>query len=365
MVHDKALIEGIYHLARLALLGRRQDILLQIRRLSRRLKETSPAAAELLDGLLAEQPTRQSPVRSESVEAVPVDSDSRLQLARVEHPVALENEPVWSDEVQTLLTQIISERTMEVDLRQAGLLPTRSVLFTGPPGVGKTLAARWIARSLNRPLITLDLAAVMSSFLGRTGNNMRQVLDYAKSLDCVLLLDELDAVAKRRDDVSEIGELKRLVSVLLQEIDDWPPSGLLVAATNHPDLLDPAVWRRFDTLIPFPIPSDDQVRQFIISLIGTCTLHTSLIDATVIAFRGLSFSDIEREVTRARREAVVLSKSVEDRLTYIIAERVNTLPHDQRICLGAELHRTGLSLRRTASLTGVHRNTIKKVAKSD
>src|SRR5690606_32775240 len=106
----------------------------------------------------------------------------------------------------------------------------------------------------NRPLLILDLASVMSSYLGRTGTNLRHVLDYAKSLDCVLLLDELDAIAKRRDDRGEIGELKRLVTVLLQQIDDWPPKSLLIAATNHADLLDPALWRRFDVTLEFPIP---------------------------------------------------------------------------------------------------------------
>ena len=97
--------------------------------------------------------------------------------------------------------------------------PTRSALFTGPPGVGKTLAAKWMARELGQPLAILDLSAVMSSFLGRTGSNVRAVLDFARDRRCILLLDEFDAVAKRRDDTSEIGELKRLVTVLLQEID--------------------------------------------------------------------------------------------------------------------------------------------------
>src|SRR5665213_3572636 len=128
-----------------------------------------------------------------------------------------------------------------------------------PPGVGKTLAARWIARELHRPLLTLDLSAVMSSFLGRTGANVRHVLDYAKGVDCVLLLDELDSIAKRRDDASDVGELKRLVTVLLQEIDDWPSTGLLIAATNHSDLLDPAVWRRFEMRVNFPMPGDESV----------------------------------------------------------------------------------------------------------
>ena len=165
--------------------------------------------------------------------AIPVDIDTRLQLARPEYPVELDIEPVWTDSIRQKLEQIIFERHQEKDLYAAGLHPTRTALFTGPPGVGKTLAARWIAKKLDRPLIVLELSAVMSSFLGRTGSNIRNIFDYAKGVNCVLLLDELDAVAKRRDDAVEIGELKRLVTVLLQGIDDWPPTGILLAATNH------------------------------------------------------------------------------------------------------------------------------------
>ncbi|NJN36652.1 MAG: glutamate-5-semialdehyde dehydrogenase [Nitrospiraceae bacterium] len=116
---------------------------------------------------------------------------------------------MFASDVQSALDALVSERREEIVLREAGLEPVRSAIFTGPPGVGKTLAARWVARALGRPLLILDLSAVMSSYLGRTGSNLRHVLDYAKSIDCVLLLDELDAIAKRRDDRGEIGELKR------------------------------------------------------------------------------------------------------------------------------------------------------------
>jgi SpoVK/Ycf46/Vps4 family AAA+-type ATPase len=130
-------------------------------------------------------------------------------------------------EQQRALDQILSERRREEELFKQGLSPTRSIIFTGPPGVGKTLAARWVARELQRPLLTLDLSAVMSSFLGRTGANVRHVLDYAKTVNGVLLLDELDSIAKRRDDATDVRELKLLVTVLLQEIDDGPATGLL------------------------------------------------------------------------------------------------------------------------------------------
>ena len=181
---------------------------------------------------------------------------------RIEESPVLPNEPVYEDVVLETISRLINERQSIKSLLEAGLESTTTTLFTVPPGVSKTLADRWIARELGRPLLILDLSAVMSSYLGRTGSNLRHVLDYAKSLDCVLLLDELDAIAKRRDDSSEIGKLKRLVTVLLQQLDDWPSAGLLIAATIHADLLDHAVWCRFEELVKFGVPQQDTVKVF-------------------------------------------------------------------------------------------------------
>jgi len=153
---------------------------------------------------------------------LPVDVDTRLELLRRDLVAAPEVEPTWPEEVEAQLTEVIEERSREKDLSAAGLAPTRSMLFVGPPGVGKTLAARWLASRLRWPLLTLDLAAVMNSFLGRTGTNLRTVLDYARKAQSILFLDEFDAIAKRRDDASDVGELKRLVTVLLQEVEECP-----------------------------------------------------------------------------------------------------------------------------------------------
>ena len=187
-------------LARLALSGRRQDIQIMIRRLARRLRGKRPDVADQLDHLITESPTIESPMRNDAIAAIPTDSDSRLKLVRPEFPVVLDVEPIWSDDVRGRLDQVVAERMRQQELAKEGLAPTRSVLLTGHPGVGKSLAARLITQRLERPLITLDLSAVMSSFLGKTGTNVRHVLDYAKNMSCVLFLDELDAVAKRRDD---------------------------------------------------------------------------------------------------------------------------------------------------------------------
>jgi SpoVK/Ycf46/Vps4 family AAA+-type ATPase len=356
--------DDLVQLARLAMSGRPQDVQLYIRRLARRYRGNLPAVASKLNELLQESPTRQSPLRREAAAPVPVDLESRLQLLRVEPNPTLEVEPIWEDGIKHALDQILSERRHDTELIKQGLSPTRSIIFTGPPGVGKTLAARWVARELHRPLLTLDLSAVMSSFLGRTGANVRHVLDYAKGIEGVLLLDELDSIAKRRDDVTDVGELKRLVTVLLQEIDDWPPTGLLIAATNHSDLLDPAVWRRFEMRVDFPMPTDASVRRAIETFVGLNKASDAWREVLAVALRGLSFSDIEREVMLARRAAAIRGVPLEDALTRLVQNRVEPLPRRERGQMAMWLTEAGISQRQVHELTGVSRDTIRKKSKS-
>lgn len=352
--------EELVQMARLALTGRPQDVQTFLRRLARRHRGELPELAAQLTQLLQEAPTRQTPLRREAAAPIPVDLETRLQLLRIEEQPSLDVEPIWDAPIRRALQQIISERQRDEELQRQGLTPTRSIIFTGPPGVGKTLAARWIARELHRPLLTLDLSAVMSSFLGRTGANVRHVLDYAKSVRAVLLLDELDSIAKRRDDSTDVGELKRLVTVLLQEIDDWPATSLLIAATNHANLLDPAVWRRFEMRVEFPMPNAAAVRQAIKTFMGSNKASDTWRDVLGVTLRGLSFSDIERAVMLARRAAVTRDIPIEEALGEVVQSRVEPLPRRERGQIAMWLTEAGVSQRQVHELTGVSRDTIRK-----
>ncbi len=344
-------------LARLALTGKPDDVLLFVRRHAHRVRETDPETSVALQRLAGAG----SPTRALIPEALPVDSDSRLELLRRETAVHLDIVPTWPESVRSGLEATIAERKQEVRLNEQGLTPTRSLLFAGPPGVGKTLAARYLAAATGRPLLTLDLSAVMSSFLGRTGNNLRVVLDYAQRAPSVLLLDEFDAIAKRRDDSGEIGELKRLVTVLLQTIDQWPSSGILVAATNHPDLLDPAVWRRFERVIEFPMPDLVTIERAMIQFLGSdADAVQHVLRPLAVLLQGSSFSVVERELRAARRRAIVESIPIDVAITTLIQDFVQRRPRAERIAAARELQNSGLSQRQISDLTGVSRDTLRK-----
>jgi SpoVK/Ycf46/Vps4 family AAA+-type ATPase len=246
--------------------------------------------------------TAQSVLRgNEQFVATPVDADTRMELVEKTYPVTIPQTPILPDAISQELNDVLREWANLEVLLQEGLAPARMLLFCGEPGVGKTLAARWLAQRLDLPLLTLNLATVMSSFLGKTGNNIRAVFEHAAQRPCVLLLDEFDAIAKRRDDESDVGELKRLVNVLLQSLDDWPANALLIAATNHGDLLDPAVWRRFDHVLTFEKPGAALIERFLADLPMADSVRANL----ARLLQGESFSAVQQLLQAARKTALL------------------------------------------------------------
>ncbi len=347
------------HLARLSFEGKKADTIALTQKVVREITKRRPDLSSQVEGVLNIARSLKDVSAMRHATPVPVDLDSRLELVRHDTD-EITIEPFWVENIKSDLDSIIEERKRENDLIKAGLFPTKTILLVGPPGVGKTLSAKWIATKLNRPLLVLDLAAVMSSYLGKTGNNIRAVLEYAKKRQSVLLLDEFDAIAKKRDDSNEVGELKRLVTVLLQAVDSWPSDGILLAATNHPELLDSAIWRRFDKIINFPKPNASQQESYISNLIDLPTSekqnYLSLLSSI---YQDLSYAEVEKNLNSIQREVVIENITLQEGLDRHIARRIKDLDSAGRLSFARLLNEKGFSQRKIRELTGCSRDTLR------
>lgn len=202
-----------------------------------------------------------------ALQSVPVTPSSELRRAGAPgRDFVIESEPratleslILTLPAETLSRQLIEEQRRADLLRAQGMQPRHRVLLSGPPGNGKTSLAEAIAEAIAVPLLTVRYDALVGAYLGETNARLARLFEYARTTPCVLFFDEFDAVGKERGDVHETGEIKRVVSFLLMQLDQLPSYVVVVAATNHGELLDRAVWRRFQLRIDMPTPSVDSV----------------------------------------------------------------------------------------------------------
>jgi SpoVK/Ycf46/Vps4 family AAA+-type ATPase len=186
---------------------------------------------------------------------VPVDRETSAALAEIIFPGDIESSaPLFNETVKQAIGTIVEEWEHFDALAEIDIRPSKTCLIYGAPGTGKTRLALWIARELDLPVVLVKLDGLVSSFLGTTARNIGNLFSFANRYRCVLLLDEFDAIAKVRDDPQEVGEIKRVVNALLQNLDIRRDIGFTVGITNHPKLLDPAVWRRFEVQLEIPKP---------------------------------------------------------------------------------------------------------------
>ncbi len=187
----------------------------------------------------------------------PSDRETSVPLAEVIlDPGAGKPTPLYTETLKLALDAMLNEWQRAGELRALGVEPSRSCLIYGPPGTGKTLTAFSLAAQLGLPVVNARIDGLVSSFLGTTARNIANLFAFANRYRCMLVLDEFDALAKMRDDPHEVGEIKRVVNTLLQNLDSRAGTGLTVAITNHDTLLDSAVWRRFENHIRIDFPDE-------------------------------------------------------------------------------------------------------------
>ena len=238
--------------------------------------------------------------------AVPMDKERGLPLLDIRQPQRSLEELILSRQTLSSVEELLEEHRRQDVLRTYGLRASSKVLFFGPPGCGKTLAAEVIACELDLPLAIVRLDAMVSSFLGETSANLRKVFDFITQYPLVVLFDEFDALGKERSDSSEHGELRRVVNAVLQMMDAYQGNSLMIAATNHEQILDSAVWRRFDDTLEFLLPNPELLPQILQLKLRGVRRQFDTDDAEIIElFKNNSPADVERVVRRAVKRMIL------------------------------------------------------------
>jgi SpoVK/Ycf46/Vps4 family AAA+-type ATPase len=234
--------------------------------------------------------------------AMPVDRETAVPLATVTFPDEIsEDPPVLSELLRTATTELVDEWTQRAALERVQIDIARSCLIYGAPGTGKTRLALWMCRQLRLPAVTAKLDGLVSSFLGTTSRNIGALFAFAGRYQCVLLLDEFDAIAKVRDDPQEVGEIKRVVNTLLQNLDVRRNVGFTIGITNHELLLDSAVWRRFDAQLQVPRPDFYARLAVVRRYLKPLTLEEAEIRFVAWITDGASGADIETLVNSIKK----------------------------------------------------------------
>ncbi len=330
----------VQSIARTALGGGRAAVTQQIERLAGRLAEDGSRreansllgivsranrtqAVEPLDLVPASGNNSPALARLTTRTPLPVDRESSAPLCEVVFPGSPVAAPVLSEAAESAWSSLVDEWRHEERLRAADLSVSRSLLLYGPPGTGKTSLALLLASRLQRPAVVARLDGLISSLLGNTARNLGGLFEFCNRFDVVLVLDEFDAVAKVRDDPNEVGEIKRVVNALLQNLDRRRDHGLTIAITNHEQLLDRAVWRRFEHQIQLALPNSE-IRGEIAS---RHLLHAgsppALTKAIAWLTDGLSGSDV-RALSLATMKAWILSDQPSPDMSHLIAAAAST-----------------------------------------
>ncbi len=265
------------------------------------MRVTAEAASRHLPG---ETLTRSTPL--------PHDKETSAPLANVLFPEALElDPPILGATLTAAIDDLLREWERADELNRIGARPNTRCLIYGPPGVGKTKLAHYLAKRLSLPCVEARLDGLVSSFLGTTARNIGALFDFANRYRCVLFLDEFDAIAKARDDAQEVGEIKRVVNTLLQSIDRRNGRGFSIAATNHEHMLDTAVWRRFDARIQLPLPDEDTRGRLLDKFVRPLRLQEHERKFLLWATAEMSGADIETLVSAGKRFIVMSTASGE------------------------------------------------------
>lgn len=285
--------------------------------------EGDKGAATRLRKLLSESDHQLRPTDANFSRAVPVDAESRFALIERVNLGAFDDAPmVLSQEQWDVVHEFLSVAKSYAQLDAEGVAGSISMLMYGPPGTGKSRLAAYIANELGLELYVARLDGLISSFLGSTSKNIRALFDFAAKTPCVMFLDEFDAIAKLRGDTQELGELKRVVNSFIQNLDALGPQSIILAATNHEELLDAAVWRRFGYRLQLGFPSAELREAMWKAFLKPIEFADRDIDMLIDLSEGFSGSDIQEVGRRLNRRRITLQETPELKDAFTILQNV-------------------------------------------
>lgn len=255
-------------------------------------KQNHALARDLLE-LLETQTLLPKKINNLGFFEIPKEKQQQFQLVELKQPIHGLTDIILKDKTREQINRVILEYNKLEVLKIHGLKPKKRILLCGPSGCGKSLSAEVIATELKLPLLYTRFDAIISSYLGETATNLRKVFDYAKSGKWVILFDEFDSIGKSRNSPQDHGEMQRVVNSFLQIIDNFEGDSIIIAATNNPSILDPALWRRFDEIIIFEKPNLQEIKLLLRLKLKNFPIDKVNINEISKKVQGLSYAEIE------------------------------------------------------------------------
>lgn len=260
--------------------------------------------ADKLEKLLQHSEPENKPVANGTVS--PLSTQRIDNLLHEVSPQKRLDDLILPEDVKQICREVVQEHHRADLLRSYSLEPRNRVLLIGPPGNGKTSLAEAIAESLMVPLYVVRYEGVVGTYLGETAVRLRRLIDHACTRKCVLFFDEFETLGKERGDTHETGEIKRVVSSLLMQIDSLPSHVVVIGATNHPELLDRAVWRRFQVRMDLPEPTRARLEEWFEHFQRRLDFDLGYTSGTLAKkLYGLNFAEIEEFGTTVFRQYVL------------------------------------------------------------
>ena len=228
-----------------------------------------------------------------------------VNLLEASYPKARLGEMILGDALTQQIERVIREQRYAGRIMEYGLAPRRKLLLTGPPGTGKTLTATVLAGELGLPLFQVQLDGLITKYMGETAAKLRQIFDATSRTRGIYFFDEFDAIGSQRGITNDVGEIRRVLNSFLQMIEQDRSHSLVVAATNHPKILDPALFRRFDDILYYDLPDKSQIAKLLKTRLSGSADKGVLWERLADLAKGLSYAEITRAADEVLKDALI------------------------------------------------------------